>query len=229
MGTKLPVVSDEVLAAYKKISTIAIADALDSVFHVPGIIGNLNPLIDGMKFCGRARTVRFVPVSRFEDYHKVTSTEAMADSRADDVMVLGAGAFTQAVWGDQQAAEAQRRQLAGVVVDGYIRDVAYLKQLGLPVFARGRTPAPVRGHGRREEVNVPIEVCGMLVEAGDIVSADEDGIVIVQASRAEEVLKVALEIHDSEVIVAKEVAEGKDLLKARDEHLPKYLRHWYLR
>ncbi len=227
--TKPPIVSDEVLAAYKELSTIAIADALDSVFHVPGIIGNLNPLVDGMRFCGRARTVRFVPVARFEDYHKVTSTEAMADSRPGEVMVLAAGAFTQAVWGDQQASEARKREFAGAVVDGYIRDVAFLKKLGLPVFARGRTPAPVRGHGRREEVNVPIEVCGMLVEPGDIVSADEDGIVIVQAARAEEVLKVAQEIHQSEVLVAKDVEEGKDLLKSRDERLPKYLRPWYLR
>jgi regulator of RNase E activity RraA len=222
-------VPDDVVAAYRQVSTIAIADALDSVFHLPGIISNLNPLVDGSRFVGRALTVRFVPTGAFEDYHKLTSTEAMSKSQAGDVIVLAAGAFSQAVWGDQQAAEASKRGFSGAVVDGYIRDVAYLKRLGLPVFAKGRSPAPVRGHGRREAVNVPVSVCGMLVEPGDIVAADEDGIVVVAAARAAEVLKVAQEIHESEVLVAKDVAEGRDLLESRQARLPEYLRPWYLR
>lgn len=233
MGQKNPPaavrVSDELIEAFRNVSVISIADALDSVLHIPGIIWKLQPLVDGSRFVGRAVTVHFVPTAAFDDYHKFTSTEAAEFTGKDDVIVCAANGLEQAIWGDQQASEARRRQLAGAVIDGYLRDAVQLKKIGLPVFSRGRNPAPVRGHGRREAINVPVQVCGILVNPGDIVVADEDGIVVVPAGRAEEVLKISREIHESELQVIADYEQGKDLLKSRDERLPKYLRPWYLR
>lgn len=222
-------VSDEILDGFRKVSVIAIADALDSVLHLPGIISRLHPLVDGYRFVGRAVTVHFVPTSAFDDYHKFTSTEAAEFTSKGDVIVCAANGLEQAIWGDQQASEAKRRQLAGAVIDGYLRDVVQLKKLDMPVFSRGRNPAPVRGHGRREAINVPIQVCGMLVNPGDVIAADEDGIVVIAAARAEEVLKISTEIHESELLVIEDYEQGRDLLQSRAERLPEYLRPWYLR
>ena len=222
-------VSDEILDGFRKVSTIAIADALDSVLHIPGIVHQLTPLDDGVRFVGRAVTVHFVPTIEFADYHKFTSTEAAEETGKDDVLVLAAGGLEQAIWGDQQASEAKRRELAGVIVDGYHRDTAQLRKIGLPVFSRGRNPAPVRGHGRREALNVPVSFCGIRIDPGDIIVADEDGIVVVASGKAEEVLRIATEIHVAELKVIEDYEAGRDLLESRDERLPEYLRPWYLR
>lgn len=224
-----PRVSDEILDGFRKVSTIAIADALDSVLHIPGIIHRLAPLVDGMCFVGRAVTVHFVPTIEFSDYHKYTSTEAAEFTTKDDVIVCAANGLEQAIWGDQQASEAKRRELAGVIVDGYHRDTAQLKKIGLPMFSLGRNPAPVRGHGRREAINVPVSVCGIRVDPGDVIVADEDGIVVIASGRAEEVLRIATEIHVSELKVIEDYEAGRDLVESRNERLPEYLRPWYLR
>ena len=114
---------------------------------------------------------------------------AMDQCQAGDVLVLNAyGDVNHALLGGHIGHALKVRGLAGVIVDGAVRDVTDLQEEGLPVFARG-TAVIVGGHDGPGEVNVPIACGGVVVNPGDIIVADEDGIVVVPAKEAENVLQ----------------------------------------
>lgn len=119
------------------------------------------------------------------------------------VIVVESGDVDHALAGGNVCAVAQRRGIAGFVLDGVIRDVAEARQLGFPVFARGVLPIP----GTKQAVaplNVPVRCGGVQVGPGDVVVADEEGVVVVPAGRREEVLAAA------RARLAKEAAESLD-------------------
>jgi 4-hydroxy-4-methyl-2-oxoglutarate aldolase len=123
--------------------------------------------------------------------------------RADrgSVIVVQAGDLDYAVSGGNVCAVAQRRGIAGFVVDGVIRDIAEVRELGFPVFARGVMPIP-GGKNVVEPLNEPVQCGGITVGAGDVVVADEEGIVVVPSRRREQVLgkaqaKVEQEVGES--------------------------------
>jgi 4-hydroxy-4-methyl-2-oxoglutarate aldolase len=115
-----------------------------------------------------------------------------------DVLVVdGGGHRDRAIWGDFVSARAQQVGCAGVVVDGACRDVAGIRRLGLPVFCRALTArGPTRDGGGA--INVPVSCGGVVVTPGDIVVADEDGIVAVAASELTVALRLACAKRDSE-------------------------------
>ena len=106
------------------------------------------------------------------------------------ILVVEAGDVDYAVAGGNMCAVAQRHGIAGLVVDGVIRDLAEVRELGLPVFARGVIPVP----GAKNAIaplNEPVRCGGITVSPGDIVVADEEGIVVTPSSRRDEVLRAA--------------------------------------
>ncbi len=137
---------------------------------------------------------------------------------AGAVIVVEAGDRDYAVSGGNVCAWAQKRGIAAFVVDGVIRDVAEVRSLGFPVFARGVIPIP--GDKRRTGVlNGPIRCGGIHVAPGDVVVADEEGIVVVDRARAAEVLKSA------EAKAAKDAATSLDEWgRAHQERVEKTLR-----
>jgi len=123
------------------------------------------------------------------------------------IVVCQAGDLDYAVAGGNVCAVAQKRGIAGFVVDGVIRDVAEARARGFPVFARGVMPIP----GGKDAVGVldgPIRCGGALVEPGDVVVADEEGIVVVPRARADAVLVAA------RARAAKDAAEGLEAWEA---------------
>jgi regulator of RNase E activity RraA len=125
--------------------------------------------------------------------------------RADrgSVIVVQADDVDYAVSGGNVCAVAQRRGIAAFVVDGVIRDLAEVRELGFPVFARGVIPIP----GAKDVVaplNEPVRCGGVNVTSGDIVVADEEGIVVVPSARCDQVLG------DAQARLAKEAGESLD-------------------
>jgi 4-hydroxy-4-methyl-2-oxoglutarate aldolase len=119
------------------------------------------------------------------------------------VVVVEAGDVDYAVAGGNVCAVAQRRGIAAFVIDGVIRDIAEARELSFPVFARGVIPIP----GTKSAVtplNRPVRCGGVQVRPGDIVVADEEGIVVTPASRSEQVLLGA------QAKLASEAAESLD-------------------
>lgn len=149
----------------------------------------LRPMVAGVRMVGRA-----VTADAGGDLMPVLGALELAGP--GDVLVVAAGG-PRAVAGELFATEARRRGLAGIVIDGFCRDLHMLMTLGLPVFARGATPraAPAMAV---PTIQVPVTITGIEVRPGDLVVGDDDGIVV----GTEEELLAA--IGTAEAIVARE-------------------------
>jgi regulator of RNase E activity RraA len=186
-------------ARFAKLSPTTLADALtrDRVMDL-----GIRPLWPGMpRVAGPAYPVR-CPAGDNLMVHA-----AIYRAGPGSVLVVEAGDTGYAVAGGNVCAVAQRRGIAAFVVDGVIRDVAETRERGFPVFARGVSPIP----GAKDAVGVlngPVRCGGVLVAPGDIVVADEEGIVVVPAARADEVLQAA------ETRAARDAAESLDAWEA---------------
>jgi 4-hydroxy-4-methyl-2-oxoglutarate aldolase len=136
------------------------------------------------------------------------------------VLVIATNGGSHAVFGELFATEASRRGLAGIVADGFCRDLRGLRRIGLPVFARGTTPrsgttVSCAAHGET------IVCGGVEVSPGDIVFGDDDGLLIAAAERIEAALGIAETIGRSERAILEAQARGEALhaLTNHDEHV----------
>jgi regulator of RNase E activity RraA len=169
----------DAIAEYQTISPTTLADVLGRE-HV--LDGGIRPLWSPMpRVAGPAFTVRCPPGDNLMLH------AAVHRARPGSVIVVQAGDVDYAVSGGNVCAVAQRRGIAAFVVDGVIRDVAEVRDMGFPVFARGVMPIP----GAKNVVaplNKPVQCGGVTVAAGDVVVADEEGIVVVPIAQTERVL-----------------------------------------
>jgi len=106
------------------------------------------------------------------------------------------------------------RNFAGAVIEGGVRDVAYLQKIGFPVFALGIVPSTSVGHYRFAGANIPVTCDGVAVSAGDIIAADADGVVAVPRASAGEVLKVAQEMDFKEHSMYATIEKLKSIVEA---------------
>ncbi|MFF4019545.1 RraA family protein [Streptomyces sp. NPDC001843] len=123
------------------------------------------------------------------------------------VIVVESGDLEYALAGGNVCAVAQRRGIAGFVTDGLVRDLAEIRKMGFPVFARGVVPIPGAKSAARP-LNRPVRCGGVRVAAGDLVVADEEGVVSVPAGHRRKVLQ------DARAGLAKEAAETLDAWEA---------------
>src|SRR5207302_1526740 len=148
----------------------------------------------GARIVGPAVTLRYVPAradlaARERENGSRTRNELIESLQPGDVLVIDAlGREDGGHIGDVIATRVQARGAAGVIIDGAVRDVPFIKQMGMPVFARSATgpPSPLTPI----ETNVAVNCGGAAVVPGDIVVADDDGVCIVPRERAEELARV---------------------------------------
>ena len=143
-----------------------------------------------------------------EDHLPVMS--ALAEAAPGDVLVIAARGGTRALFGELFATEARRRGLAGIVTDGYCRDLRGLRSIGLPVFARGTTPRSGTTVSRAT-LGQPLACAGVDVTPGDIVFGDDDGLLIAPADRIAAALETAEAIGRSERAILAAQARGEAL------------------
>lgn len=186
-------IADTLLGAFATAPTAVISDNLD---RLPGMVG-LRPFHRmERQMVGRALTVR-VPAGDNLYIHK-----ALGIARPGDVVVIDAGGATdRAVIGGIMMEIAQSRQLAGYVIDGAIRDLRDISSNDFPVYARGVIHRGPYKHGPGA-MNVPVTVGGQVVQPGDIVVGDEDGVVSFSPAIAEDLLAAvrAQEAREEEII-----------------------------
>jgi RraA family protein len=115
----------------------------------------------------------------------------------DIIVVDGAGALDRALVGAMMISYGRERGIAGFVIDGCIRDVDDIYEIGIPVYARGVTPQGPYKHGPGE-INVPIVCCGQIVCPGDILVGDADGIVVIRPEYAQQLADICREKHNQE-------------------------------
>jgi regulator of RNase E activity RraA len=164
------------------------ANISDAMANLNTMDSGIQALVSGAVFCGPACTV----VTRSGDF--VTILQGLDAAQGGDVLVISnQGAPDLALWGEITTTEAQRKGVAGLVVDGLVRDIAGIRRLGFPLFARGTTPR-VTGRNSLGEVNVPVSCGGVVVHPGDIVVGDADGVVVVPQGSAKEILALTQDI-----------------------------------
>ncbi len=137
--------------------------------------------------------------------------KAVSQCPVGRVLVIdGQGELNTALWGEIITVAARLKGLEGVVIDGAIRDLAGIERDSFPVFARAVVPN-AGGAEYAGEYNVPIQCGGVVVQPGDWMVGDEDGIVVVPARRLSDVIQVATRIVGLEKKIARAVRNGKDL------------------
>ena len=144
--------------------------------------GRIKPIRPGTRVCGQARTVDVMVGDNGAPHMLIGLMEP------GEIMVINAGGFLgTAVWGGIMTRAAIKREICGIVVDGAVRDVAEIRELGFPTFAAGAVPAgPHKGYGGI--IDGIISCAGCPVKSGDIVIGDDDGVAVVPLERQEELL-----------------------------------------
>ena len=172
----------------------------------------IRPLSTGLKLVGRARTVVCE-----EDFLSVI--KGLQEAQADEVLVVDTHGSRRAVAGELFSKEAQRKGLAGLVVDGAVRDIAKVRSFGIPVYSRWIFPAS--GTTRRIfATQVPIQCGGVTVNPGDVLFGDDDGIVVASETQLAELIGAAESIQKVEAEVVARMERGTSLLSMLnfDEH-----------
>ena len=167
-----------------------------------GVVGpSINLISAGAKLIGRAR-----PVVCDVDFLEVF--KALSEAGEGEALLIAASG--RAVAGELFTSEARRRGLAGIVVDGFVRDVSTLRNMDFPVFARGTTPQAGTIQAARGAVQAA-SIGGAVAVRGDFVFGDEDGVVIIPADKLDEILPVAEEIQRTEGEILEAIKGGRNL------------------
>lgn len=196
--------------------TGAISDILDEMGLTEQVLPHeIQALEPGATIAGRALTVLGEPARGLErDDYFIPYLKMLGSIAPGDVVVSQPNDATVAHFGELSAETAKSRGGAGVVVDGGVRDIAYIRKLGFPAFARYRTPQDIVGRWRLVECGGPITIGRTRIEAGDYVLGDRDGVVIIPQGAAEEAIGRAEAVIGEEDWVRKAILEGMDPVAA---------------
>jgi len=183
---------------------VSSANASDGGHRLSPLEG-IRPVAPGLKLVGPAFTVRTYP----GDWAK--PVEAIDEAAPGDVIVIDAGGVPPAVWGELATHSAIEKGLAGVVIEGAIRDTAEIRELKFPAFARHISPQAGEPKGLGE-LRVPVRVAGQRVEPGDWLLGDDDGVVALPGNRVVELTNRAMDCLERENRIRQEILEGKTTL-----------------
>jgi regulator of RNase E activity RraA len=171
----------EIVAAFREIPVAAIGDAMSRNVGTYGL-RQYHARLDTV-MCGPAVTVRVRPGDNLM-IHK-----ALMMVKPGDVLVIDGGAdVTQALVGGLMRTTCVAKKLAGLVIDGAVRDLCEWAEEGMPIFARGHTHRGPSKDGPGE-INIPIACAGMAVMPGDLIVGDADGVIAIPAAEAAQMLE----------------------------------------
>jgi regulator of RNase E activity RraA len=201
----------ELLSRFEKVATCLSASCVfaDVQYRTGVMVSAIKPAFPA-KVVGQALTVQ---LSKGD---LVDPLKALEMGQAGDIIVVDAGGETEtSVCGGLMGGLAKNRGIRGMIIDGAGRDVDELRLLPWPIWTRAITPRGTHTmfSGRKEElsINVPIQCGGVLVRPGDFVIADEIGVTVLPAERAEETLALAQEQAEREQRTREWVARGKTI------------------
>jgi 2-keto-4-pentenoate hydratase/2-oxohepta-3-ene-1,7-dioic acid hydratase in catechol pathway/regulator of RNase E activity RraA len=204
---------DEMRSRLSRVSTATLASLLRKRGQSHVTVDGVTPVAAGMRMVGVARTLRYLPLR--EDQFAVRGGGLNAQKLAvesigpGEVLVMDARQQSHAgTIGDILALRAKVRGAAGVVTDGAVRDRDAVAALGLPVFTAAAHPAVLGRLHVPWDIDVPIACGNVLVEPGDVVVGDGDGVVVIPPPLVSEVLVAAEEQELEERFIAERVAEG---------------------
>lgn len=190
----------------KGFNTTIISDTFDEL-GIQGTMHDLKPIIAGKTLVGPAITVYERPVLPHAE--KLRLGEAIESCQPGDVIVIDAGNDPYAgTWGGLVSIKAKIKGVAGVIVDGAARDIAEIREYEMPTWSKYVTPISGVRRLKTISINEPV-VCGdVLVNPGDVIVADDDGVCCIPYERLDEVVEVASKMYEWEQKVLSEFKEG---------------------
>jgi regulator of RNase E activity RraA len=187
--------SAAILEAYRHVEVASVSDAIEQLLgrrmYLPH---KMQPLFTA-RITGYALTVRLEKQENHDSHSLDGMLEAIDRGKPQSVYVMSIedGADLGGMGGLMGTAMAARN-FSGAIIDGAVRDTAYLKKIAFPVYAKGIAPSTLVGHYRCSGTEVPVVIDNVPIHPGDIISADGDGVVIVPRDHAEEVLALAQQL-----------------------------------
>ena len=185
-----PLTDSDLVSQFRRVEVASVSDALEQITGKRMYMSHRMQPIFTAKFAGFARTVQLKKDEGNKDPQALTGMLEAIDQGSSDsvyVMVVEDGEDIAGMGGLMGTAMAARGY-AGAVIDGGVRDVAYLRKIGFPVFATGIVPSTSVHHYRFAGAQIPLLCNGVPVNPGDIVVADSDGVAVVPKGQAETVL-----------------------------------------
>lgn len=222
-STRMPA-SDSDLALFQTIEqqlyTAVVCDALDDLgYRHQAMHQRIRPLFPNLSFAGWVRTISCVDVSHIPAEPYAKEIEAVDSILPGEVVVVSTSySGENAPWGELLSTAARARGARGAIVDGLVRDVKKIDQLGFPVFAAGIKPVDSRGRGLVIDYNVPVECGGVMTNPGDLVFADYDGVVIIPGAVVPEVVRMATDKVSRENKSRQELIDGAFLRDVYDKY-----------
>lgn len=157
-------------AALGRQSTATVHEALGKKGALPS---GIKPVAKGMKLCGPAFTVNSMPMDN------LILHEALIQAQPGDVLVVTvSGHYEAGYWGEIMAVAAQARGIAGLVIDGCVRDSREMTSMNFPVFSRGLCIRGTTKHGGGA-LAAPLAIGDVVISQGDMILGDDDGVVVV--------------------------------------------------
>ena len=209
---------DPLIAGFKATYPASVSDAVEIVTGKSGTMRHDMKLVTGKAMVGRAVTSLARPAAPEAATPALStkhSVEMIDEAKPGEVgVIVMEGTLDIAAMGNLMGTTATVRGMAGMVLDGAIRDIWDIRRMGLTVYARSATPSTAVGHYATVAKNIPVECAGVTVRPGDIIVGDEDGVVVVPQERAAEVLKKSKEIDDRESGMFPFIRREKSLEKA---------------
>ena len=192
---------EDIRALLMQVSAPNVTDAM----HRKGSMTGIFSICGKVKMVGRATTVQTFS----GDWAK--PVEAIDVANAGDVIVINNDGGTHiAPWGELATLSCVKRGIAGVVIDGAVRDVDDIRAMKFPLFAKATVPNAGEPKGMGE-INSEILCCGQQVKPGDWIIGDESGVVVLPAERAYEIARRALEVRKTEERIREEINRGSTL------------------
>lgn len=217
----MPVGVDPAQWLKENVRVPAICDVLDQLgLRHQAMHQRLRPLDEtNCIMAGRARTIRWMDVDYEDDDPYGLEIEAMDSLKPGDVVVHSTDTGgTNAPWGELMTTAAQQRGSVGCVCDSNVRDCLQIKALGFPVFCAGVRPLDSKGRGRVMAYDVPIRCGEVLVQPGDLIASDFDGIVVIPRHVEEQALLLAAEKLRAESKSHAELLQGRTLREVYDKY-----------
>ena len=194
----------DLIAQLSRFSAATVHEALGKYGNLPS---GIKPISSTMKVCGPAYTVKTMPRDN------VLLHRAYAYAKPGDVIIANCSGFYEAgYWGDLMSLGAKTKGINGLVIDGCVRDADDIEAMGFSVFSRGLCILGTSNHGDGF-LNKPIVIGDVLINPGDIIIGDRDGVVVVPQNRIAEAIEKAIAREAKEENVRKQLREGKTSLQ----------------
>lgn len=215
-------------ALASKLFTAVVGDILDKLgYRHQFLPAEIAPLRKDMKIAGRAMPVLEADI--FDDGRESSAgplaqkpfglmLEALDDLKPGEIYVATGASLRYALWGELMSTRARHLQAAGAIVDGYIRDADGIEALNFPTFGRGIYAQDQGPRGKVIDFRSAIEIGGVLIEPGDLLFGDREGVLLIPREAENETVRLSLEKASAENTVAKAIRAGISATEAFEKY-----------